>query len=91
MFTTYVAVREIEIAPCQYDALCSARGCSSAATLIARAVDSGGWPAKQYELCLSHSVYVARREKTRRKVVYLLEAPRIPQSLGMEGQQLAIF
>lgn len=92
MFASYIAIREIEIAPCQYETVCSARGCSSPATLIARAFDNGGRPVKQYELCLSHSVYIAQREKRRgRSVVYLLDALRVPHDSGRAMQQLAIF
>lgn len=78
MFATYVAIREIQILSCRYHATCSARNCPAKATLIARAFDSGGRSAKQYELCLTHGTYVAKREKSRgRTVLFLLDEERV--------------
>ena len=71
---TYVAIKEIEIAPCRYGAPCSARRCDANATVIARAFDTGGRPVRQYDLCVEHGMFIARREKRRgRSVVFLLE------------------
>ena len=74
MFANYVAIKEIEISPCLYDAACSARHCQAKATVIARAFDSGGRPAKQYELCSPHGLYIAEREKRKgRSILFLLD------------------
>jgi hypothetical protein len=60
----------IELRPCLYSALCSARNCRAKATMIARAVDAGGRPMKQYELCASHADQIAARERAKgRKVI----------------------
>jgi hypothetical protein len=91
MFATYIAIREIEIGPCHYHATCSARQCPARATLIARAFDSGGRPAKQYALCLSHGVQIATREKRRgRTVLFLLEQEQVLPGSGTREPQLAI-
>jgi hypothetical protein len=74
MFANYIAIKEIEIRPCLYDAVCSARRCQAKATVIARAFDSGGRPAKQYELCSQHGLHMAEREKRKgRGVLFLLD------------------
>src|SRR5271167_2437144 len=59
---TYVAIKEIEIGPCRYGAPCSARRCDANATVIAHAFDTGGRPVRQYDLCVEHSIFIARRE-----------------------------
>jgi hypothetical protein len=41
------------------------KNCKGVATIIARSVDSGGRPFKQYELCSVHAEQVAEREKGR--------------------------
>ena len=43
-------VKAIELWPCGYDALCKVRNCKARATTIARSVDAGDRPIKQYEL-----------------------------------------
>jgi hypothetical protein len=53
----------IELWPCRYDALCNVRKCRASATTIARSVDSGGRPDRQYELCAIHAESVAERER----------------------------
>jgi len=50
---------------CLYPALCSARSCRAKATTIARSVDAGGRPIKQYELCDMHADVVADRERAK--------------------------
>lgn len=74
MFANYVAIKEIEISPCLHDMACAVRRCHSKATVIARAFDSGGRPAKQYELCSPHGLYIAEREQRKgRAVLFLLD------------------
>jgi hypothetical protein len=92
MFATYIAIREIEIGPCHYHSICSARHCPAKATLIVRAFDSGGRPAKQYELCLSHGVQIATREKKRgRAVLFLLDPEQMSPRSDTWEPQLSIF
>jgi hypothetical protein len=44
--------------------------CRVKATIIARSVDAGGRPIKQYELCDVHADQVAARERAKgRKVI----------------------
>lgn len=62
---TYIAVKDMEIAPCRHDAQCSARRCDANATVIARAFDTSGTPVRQYDLCSEHGLLIARREKGR--------------------------
>ena len=57
--------KTIELWPCQYDARCKVRHCKGKATILARSVDRGGRPIKQYELCSAHADQVAQREKLR--------------------------
>jgi hypothetical protein len=40
----------IELRACLYPAQCTVRTCRSKATVIARAVDAGGRPIRQYDL-----------------------------------------
>jgi hypothetical protein len=44
---------------------CNVKTCKAKATIIARSVDAGGRPMKQYELCQPHAEQVAEREKGR--------------------------
>jgi len=60
---------EIELRRCLYPALCSARSCRAKATTIARSVDAGGRPMKQYELCYIHANQVAERERAKGRKV----------------------
>jgi hypothetical protein len=55
--------KTIELWPCGYDARCNVRNCKAKATTLARSVDAGGRPIKQYELCAVHADQVAQREK----------------------------
>jgi hypothetical protein len=55
--------KTIELWPCGYDARCKVRNCKAKATTLARSVDAGGRPMKQYELCSAHADQVAQREK----------------------------
>jgi len=57
--------KTIELWPCGYDARCNVRNCKAKATTLARSVDSGGRPMKQYELCTVHADKVAEREQGR--------------------------
>jgi hypothetical protein len=57
--------KTIELWPCGYDARCNVRNCKAKATTLARSVDTGGRPMKQYELCAVHAEQVAQREKGR--------------------------
>jgi hypothetical protein len=60
----------IEFRRCLYPALCTVRACRAQTTIIARSVDAGGRPMKQYELCGSHAEQVAVRERAKgRKVI----------------------
>jgi hypothetical protein len=47
--------KAIELWPCGYDAPCKVKSCKARATTIARAVDAGGRPIRQYELCATHA------------------------------------
>jgi len=64
-------VKAIELWPCGYDALCKVRNCKARATTIARSVDAGGRPIKQYELCAPHAESVAERERGRGREVVI--------------------
>jgi hypothetical protein len=57
--------KTIEFWPCRYDARCNVKNCKAKATMLARSVDSGGRPMKQYELCTVHAERVAEREQGR--------------------------
>jgi hypothetical protein len=58
-------VKAIELLPCGYQAPCKVRNCRAKATIIARSVDSGGRPIRQYELCTAHANAIAERERQR--------------------------
>ena len=55
--------KTIELWPCGYQAWCNVRNCKVKATTLARSVDAGGRPMKQYELCSVHAEQVAERER----------------------------
>jgi hypothetical protein len=55
--------KTIELWPCQYQAPCKVRNCRARATTIARSVDGGGRPIRQYELCGGHADQIAERER----------------------------
>ena len=57
--------KTIELWPCGYDARCNVRNCKAKATTLARSVDAGRRPMRQYELCAVHAEQVAEREKGR--------------------------
>jgi hypothetical protein len=60
----------IELRRCLYRVRCNVRACHVNATMIARSVDAGGRPMRQYELCDVHGEQVARRERAKgRKVM----------------------
>ena len=58
-------IKAIELWPCGYQAPCKVRNCQAEATTIARAIDSGGRPVRQYELCAIHAEQVGEREQGR--------------------------
>jgi hypothetical protein len=58
-------VKVIELWPCRYDAPCKVRNCRARATTIARSVDAGGRPRRQYELCAVHTEQVSERERAK--------------------------
>ena len=55
--------KTIEQWPCGYAAPCKVKNCCGEATSIARSVDAGGRPIKQYELCAAHAALIAARER----------------------------
>jgi hypothetical protein len=55
--------KTIKLWPCGYDWRSNVRNCKAKATTLARSVDAGGRPMKQYELCSAHVEQVAQREK----------------------------
>jgi hypothetical protein len=57
--------KTIELWPCGYDARCNVKNCNAKAMTLARSVDAGGRPMKQYELCSIHAEQVAQREQGR--------------------------
>jgi hypothetical protein len=57
--------KAIELWPCGYAARCNVKNCTAKATTLARSVDAGGRPIKQYELCSVHAEQVTEREKGR--------------------------
>jgi hypothetical protein len=57
--------KAIELWPCRYDTRCNVKNCKAKATTLARSVDSGGRPMRQYELCTAHAEQVAERERGR--------------------------
>jgi DNA polymerase/3'-5' exonuclease PolX len=58
-------IKTIELGPCGYQAQCRAKHCMVEATIIARSIDTGGRPDKQYELCATHAEQIAERERTK--------------------------
>ncbi len=59
----------IELWPCGYDAPCKVRNCKLKATTIARSVDGGGRPMRQYELCATHAEQITERERAKGREV----------------------
>jgi hypothetical protein len=68
--------KTIELWPCGYDARCKVRNCRARATTIARSVDVGGRPLRQYELCAAHAEQVAEREQGRGREIVRREVGR---------------
>ncbi len=64
-------VKAIELWACGYDAPCKVRTCRARATTVARSVDAGGRPIKQYELCAAHAESVAERERGRGREIVI--------------------
>jgi hypothetical protein len=58
-----MSVKPIELWHCGYRPTCRARNCKARATTIARSVDAGGRPLRQYELCDAHTRQVTHRER----------------------------
>jgi DNA polymerase/3'-5' exonuclease PolX len=58
-------IKAIELGPCDYHAQCRAKSCTARATIIARSIDTGGRPNKQYELCATHTEQIAEREQAK--------------------------
>src|ERR1700758_2134115 len=58
-------VKTIELGPCGYNAQCRVKNCKARATVIARSIDTGGCPDKQYELCAAHAEQIAERERAK--------------------------
>jgi hypothetical protein len=63
MYPVADETKAIELWPCRYDAPCKVRNCRARATTIARSVDSGGRPRRQYELCRTHTEQITERER----------------------------
>jgi len=57
--------KTIELWPCRYDARGRAKNCGTKATTIARSIDAGGRPIRQYELCQVHAEQISERERGR--------------------------
>jgi hypothetical protein len=55
--------KTIELWQCSYQAPCKVHNCRLKATTIARSVDAGGRPLRQYELCQAHADQIAQREQ----------------------------
>jgi len=58
-------IKTIELGPCGYNAQCRVKNCKTKATVIARSIDTGGRPDRQYELCAPHAEQVAERERAK--------------------------
>ena len=56
-------VKPIVLSPCGYNAQCQVKNCKARATIIARSIDTGGRPDRQYELCATHAEQVVERER----------------------------
>ena len=68
--------KAIELWPCGYDASCKFRNCHAKATTIARGVDAGGRPLRQYELCATHADQITERERAKgRQIVKRIVGP----------------
>ena len=65
--------KTIELWPCRYQAPCRVRNCGRKATTVARSVDSGGRPIKQYELCAAHAGQIAERERGKGREIVTCE------------------
>jgi len=61
-FGSRLSTNALEFWPCGYSAQCRVKNCKARATTLARSVDNGGRPLKQYELCTPHVEQVAERE-----------------------------
>jgi hypothetical protein len=59
----------IELRRCLYQVRCNVRACQAKATMIARSVDAGGRPMRQYEVCDVHAEQVATRERAKGRTV----------------------
>ena len=57
--------KAIELWPCRYDAPCRVKHRRSKTTTIARSVDAGGRPERQYELCSIDAEQVVERERAK--------------------------
>jgi hypothetical protein len=57
--------KAIELWPCGYQAPCKVKNCRTRATTIARSIDAGGRPMKQYELCAVHAGQISERERAK--------------------------
>jgi hypothetical protein len=68
--------KTIELWPCGYQAPCKVHNCKLKATTIARSVDGGGRPIKQYELCSIHADQIAQREKLKGREIIKREVGR---------------
>jgi hypothetical protein len=68
--------KAIEFWPCGYHAQCRAKNCKARATTIARSVDGGGRPMRQYELCSAHADQIAEREQGKGREVVRREVGR---------------
>ena len=68
--------KAIELWPCGYDARCRIKNCRARATLLARSIDAGGRPLRQYELCAAHAKQVAERERAKGRDVVTREVGR---------------
>ena len=69
-------IKIIELWPCGYQAPCKVRNCRAKATTLARLVDSGGRPIRQYELCQVHAEQVAERERDKERQIVTREIGR---------------
>jgi len=61
--------KTIELWACGYDAPCKVHNCKLKAIIIARSVDAGGRPLRQYELCAAHAEQIAERERSKGREV----------------------
>jgi len=68
--------KTIELWPCGYHARCNVKNCKARATILARSVDAGARPKKQYELCAVHGEQVAERERAKGRTIVTREVGR---------------